>query len=75
MQNNDVGIYRRNEVLRVTGLGDNTIRRLIERGEFPRPIQLAPRVIGWRRAEVHAWIDSRRVATLPPVGKSKRRAA
>jgi len=74
MIEDDVGIYRRREVLQIVGAGDNTIRRMMERGEFPKPIQIAPRAIGWRKADVRAWLDSRPVANLPPVPRKAKAA-
>lgn len=75
MQNDNTGIYRRSEVISLTGLGDNTIRRLMERGEFPKPLQLAPRAIGWKRSDIRAWIDGRTEAHLPPVQRKAKAAA
>lgn len=42
-----------------TGLGEMTIRRLVERGRFPRPVRLAPQRVAWRTADVAAWEASR----------------
>lgn len=67
MEDHDVGIYRRREVIAIAGASDNTIRRMIERGEFPAPIQISPRAIGWRKSDIHAWLSSRPEAHLPPV--------
>lgn len=67
MQNDELGIYRRGETLKLVGLGDNTVRRMVERGEFPKPIQISARTVGWRKAEIRAWLDSRPEAHLPPV--------
>jgi prophage regulatory protein len=69
MQATEDGIFRRSEVDELTGLSDNTRRRMIERGDFPAPIQIAPRVIGWRRSDIRAWLESRPIAHLPPVGR------
>ena len=55
-------ILRRTEVLRYVGLGKTTLYKLISQGEFPRPLQLSPRAVGWRAEEVDAWLDSRQAA-------------
>ena len=55
-------ILRRAEVLRSVGLGKTTLYKLISQGEFPRPLQLGPRAVGWRAEEVEAWLDSRQAA-------------
>jgi predicted DNA-binding transcriptional regulator AlpA len=35
------------------------LRRLVHRGEFPKPIHLSPRRIGWRRSTIMKWIASK----------------
>lgn len=40
-------------------LGRNTIQDMISRGEFPRPVPLAARSVGFIREEVDAWIAQR----------------
>ena len=42
-----------------TGLGRSTIYRLIAQGQFPSAVQLAPRAVGWHRAEIDAWLEAR----------------
>lgn len=37
-----------------------TIERMIARGEFVQPIQVAPRRVMFEEAEVDAWLESRR---------------
>ena len=59
---NEIGIYRRDETLAIVGLGDNTVRRMVERGEFPAPVQISPRAVGWLKADIQAWLDSRPAA-------------
>jgi prophage regulatory protein len=41
------------------GLGEMSIRRLVEQGRFPRPVRLSPQRVGWRVADVMAWEASR----------------
>ena len=43
----------------VTGLSKATIYRLLARGEFPARVKLSPRCVGWRVAEVDAWLAAR----------------
>jgi hypothetical protein len=40
----------------------NHLRRLWEAGKFPKPVQLSPRKIAWREADLMAWMASRQVA-------------
>lgn len=52
-------ILRRPEVERLTGLRKSTIYHLMDAGLFPRPIKLGSRAVGWRKAELREWSDSR----------------
>lgn len=45
------------EVLERTGLSKSWIYRLIGRDEFPSPIKLGGRAIGFIESEVDEWID------------------
>ena len=42
-----------------TGLGRSTIYRLMGQGLFPCAVQLAPRAIGWHKADIDAWLAAR----------------
>jgi len=66
---NNVAIFRKPQVRALTGLGDSTIRRMVKKGDFPAPVQLSPRAVGWRSEAVLAWIEARKVADLPGVKK------
>jgi len=67
-----VAMLRKREVVRLSGLSATSIWRLVRRGDFPKPLQLAPNAIGWRAGEVMAWLASRSIAALPPVGRGRR---
>jgi len=54
-----VKILRLKQVLNSTGLGRSTIYKYISEGEFPKPLQLSERCVGWLESEVHQWIQSR----------------
>ena len=58
-----VAIYRLPAVLEATGLSKATIYRLLERGEFPPRVKLSPRCVGWRAADVEAWLAERAAAS------------
>ena len=49
----------RPDVIELTTLSNSVIRRLMLRGEFPQPVQLAPNRVAWRKAEVEEWVESR----------------
>ncbi|TCP33242.1 AlpA family transcriptional regulator [Sphingomonas sp. BK235] len=50
---------RINDVIATTGLSRATIYRLINSGEFPQPVRLTARSVGWWEAAVSTWLDSR----------------
>jgi prophage regulatory protein len=52
-------ILRLPEVRKRVGLGRSSVYALIQRGEFPRPIRLSQRAVGWCAAEVEQWIAER----------------
>jgi prophage regulatory protein len=52
-------ILRRPQVEKMVGLSRSTIYLLVSRDEFPRPIELGSRAVGWLEDEVEAWIQSR----------------
>ena len=52
-------ILRLPEVMRLTGLGRSTIYRLLAAGQFPLPVQLSVRAVGWRRSDVDHWTAER----------------
>ena len=54
-----IAIYRLPTVCEVTGLSKATIYRLLAREEFPARVKLSPRCVGWRVAEVDAWLAAR----------------
>ncbi len=45
------------DVVRITGLSKSTIKRWVNdpAGDFPKPIKLSPRRIGWPADQVYAW--------------------
>jgi len=54
-----VRILRRPAVADRTGLSPTSLWRHIQRGEFPKPVSLGPRAVGWVESEVDAWIEAR----------------
>lgn len=52
-------VLRLNAVVLAAGLARSTIYKLIGSGEFPRPVPLTGRCVGWIESEVAAWIQSR----------------
>lgn len=69
----DISILRKRQVEEMTGRSYSSLRRDMAAGEFPRPVQIGPRAIGWRAGEVQSWLASRVTATLPQVGGRAKR--
>lgn len=45
-----------NAVAELTSLHRTSIYRKVQAGDFPSPVRLSPRRIGFRETEVRAWI-------------------
>ncbi|HEV2575117.1 MAG TPA: AlpA family phage regulatory protein [Beijerinckiaceae bacterium] len=43
----------------VTGLSCSSIYAMIARDEFPKQVQISPKVVGWRQSEIQEWIDGK----------------
>jgi prophage regulatory protein len=55
----DMKILRKKEVCRTIGVSPVTLWRMIKRREFPEPIQISIRAIGWSDEIVENWIKAR----------------
>ncbi|MEI5997211.1 AlpA family phage regulatory protein [Paraburkholderia bengalensis] len=51
-------IMRRTEVESETGLSRSTIYQRVKAGTFPAPVKLGERSVGWRVADVEAFLSS-----------------
>ncbi|WP_421935525.1 helix-turn-helix transcriptional regulator [Phenylobacterium sp.] len=47
------------QVMDLTSLSEPTIRRMVDRGEFPRPVRISSNRKAWPQPSVAAWINSR----------------
>jgi prophage regulatory protein len=54
-------IIRKRDLPDFVGLKRTQIEALIERGEFPQPIKLSERAVGWLASEIAEW-QQRRIA-------------
>lgn len=52
-------IIRLKAVIDSTGIARSTIYKLIGEGEFPKPVPLVGRTVGWVESEVREWIRGR----------------
>ena len=56
-------LLRRRHVEEITGMSRSSIYRLMQDGEFPRPVKVGPAAVRWRASDLTAWLESRPVAT------------
>ena len=75
-------VVRLKEAKNITGLSDSTIWNKIKSGEFPQPIRLTERTIGFDEAELEAFIERRKATPYQPAdmrrqveGRAAKRAA
>ena len=47
------------EVMHLTGLSKSTIYLYVNDGEFPPPVKLGTRRVGWREVEIQSWVRAR----------------
>jgi prophage regulatory protein len=52
-------ILRRREVLGLVGISQSSLYAWMATGDFPRPVALGRRLVGWRSSDVEEWIASR----------------
>ena len=48
--------YRRKALEDMLGLSRSTIYRMMNHGEFPRPVRIGRRAAGWRSSDVEEWL-------------------
>lgn len=68
-----VQILRRPQVTARTGFPRSTLYLKISRNEFPRPIKIGARAVGWLESDVAEWIEARIEASraLLKLGRDK----
>ena len=52
-------IYRLNRIREITGLSRSWIYLAMKKGEFPEPIKLSKRAIGWPSSVIEEWIKEK----------------
>ena len=52
-------ILRRPEVEKLTGLGRSSLYAAMSAGNFPRPVKIGERAVGWPESVIDQWIDDR----------------
>lgn len=49
-------ILRRPQVEALIGLRKSALYQLVKAGQFPAPIQITKRAVGWRASDIEQWI-------------------
>ena len=52
-------LLRRRQVEEFTGMSRSSIYRLMQNGEFPRPVKVGCAAVRWRASDITVWMDSR----------------
>ncbi len=55
----DDRLIRLSDVLDLTSLSRSSVYRLVERGQFPRPVRSGSRIVRWSLADVQKWMQKR----------------
>lgn len=54
---------RRRAVEEITDLSRSTIYDLMSKGQFPRPIKLTGKAVGWPESAISDWLNGRSTVT------------
>lgn len=57
-------IWRKPKVLAVTGMRNTWLYEAVKKGDFPPPVKLGDRAVGWRKSDVLKWLNT----LSPPEG-------
>ena len=52
-------ILRRPQVEEITGLSRSTIYAMMAKGQFPSPLRLGARAVGWPEETIIEWLTTR----------------
>ena len=59
-------IWRKPKVLDTIGMKSTWLHDAVKKGEFPSPIKLGERAVGWRSSDIAAWLNTREIASALP---------
>ena len=51
-------ILRRIELEKRIGLSRSSIYKMMGDGEFPRPVRIGRRAVGWRAEDIETWFEA-----------------
>lgn len=52
-------VLRRTDVEKMIGLSRSTIYKMIADGDFPHPIKIGARAVGWLESDICQWLNER----------------
>ena len=52
-------LLRLPRVIEATGFGKSSIYAGVKTGDFPAPVRLSARAVGWRESDIERWISER----------------
>ena len=52
-------LLRRRQVEEITGMSRSSIYRLMQDGQFPRPVKVGCAAVRWRESNITSWLESR----------------
>jgi prophage regulatory protein len=52
-------ILKKPEVLKLVPISNGYLYELIRKGQFPKPISLGSRAVGWVDTEVQEWVENK----------------
>ena len=62
--NTPAALLRPRDVFKRVALSRTTIWRRVREGSFPTPVNLGPKRIAWREADIVAWIEAQQPTKL-----------
>lgn len=57
-----IEILRRHDVEAMVGLRRSAIYAAMASGQFPKPVKLSRRAVGWKKSDVQQWLSTREAA-------------
>lgn len=63
-----MAILRYADLPHAVGMSVSTVRRMIAAGDFPPPIRLGQRTVGWQFETLAAWLQARAEQTVAVTG-------
>lgn len=58
-----ISILPRRQMLQKVGLSNSTVHELRRQNQFPAPVQLTARRVGWLESEIESWLAARVAAS------------